>query len=112
MKVKTINIAKDFSPLPFGRYETDGKYNATTFRKDFLVPAMNEYDEVRIVLDGLSESVGSSFYSESFVGLIAKENFSKEEVLKKLKLVSQRPDIKEEIIYYINSFKDNAIHNH
>ena len=39
MNKNTISIAEDFSAYPAGRYPADGEYNATTFRKEVLIPA-------------------------------------------------------------------------
>lgn len=103
-KVHTLNIATDFSEFPFGRYKTDGEHSGEHLRDDVLVPLMRQYDKVIIDLDGLSDSVGSSFFSESFAGLVRKKIFTKDEVLKKLEFVSEREDLIDEIMSYINRF--------
>jgi hypothetical protein len=99
----TINVAQQFAPLPFGRYRTDGQYSATRFREEYLVPSLNDYDEVDIILDGLSEAVSSSFLNEAFASLVTKEGFAAETVLTKLHFISERSDLKDEIINYIEN---------
>lgn len=98
-----IDVARDFSPHPFGRYTTDGKYSAERFRKEMLLPAIAKYDEVDVIFDGVSDAVGSSFYNESFAGLITKEKLTKNEVKLKIHIISGREDLKEEILSYIEN---------
>jgi hypothetical protein len=87
MKIKTINIPIDFHPRPYGRFPADGKNchltSGEVFRKQYLVPALNENDKVHIELSGYNR-YGRSFLDEAFGGLIRSEGFTREELLKKL----------------------------
>ncbi|KHT33684.1 STAS-like domain-containing protein [Pectobacterium carotovorum] len=68
-----INVADDFSDDPFGRYPEDGEFNATKFRKEILIPALEKLkDEEKLTIDfsGVSIGLGSSFIEEVFGGLI------------------------------------------
>lgn len=82
-EIKKINLGKDFNPAPAGRYRTDGKFSGERFREDFLVPFLKKYKKVIINLNGL-DGIGPSFWDEAFAGLIIKENYSIEELNKKL----------------------------
>lgn len=82
-ETKTINLRKDFNPAPSGRYITDGKFSGERFRKEFLAPFLKKYKKVIINLNGL-DGIGPSFWDEAFAGLIIKENYSIEELDKKL----------------------------
>ena len=42
MNKVTISIANNFSAYPAGRYPADGEYNATAFRKEWLLPALTD----------------------------------------------------------------------
>lgn len=66
-----IDIGKDFSKTPFGRFLTDGSNSATRFREELLKPAFNSNDE-RVIIDfsRVTLGVGSSFLEESFGGLV------------------------------------------
>jgi len=105
-KSRTINIAKEFSETPWGRFPDDGDYCGENFRKIFLVPALKENDEVTISLDGL-EGLGSSFMEEAFGGLIRLEGFHKNELGGKLKIVSSKKDF-EIYISMINKYLTEA----
>ena len=86
--MKTINIAKDYSRYPGGRYRRDGKFNGEKFRQEILVPALSANEKIEVVLDG-ARSYGSSFLDEAFGGLVREEGYSKKELKRKLSIVSQ-----------------------
>ncbi|WP_083800725.1 STAS-like domain-containing protein [Rhodobacter ferrooxidans] len=86
----TINIAKDYTRFPGGRYPEDGKGNGTSFRKKFLVPVMKSGDHAVVILDGAA-GYPSSFLDEAFAGLVRKEGFSAESVLKALRFQATDP---------------------
>ncbi|WP_272527598.1 MULTISPECIES: STAS-like domain-containing protein [unclassified Providencia] len=83
MSQKTITIVNDFSKKPYGRYEEDGDGNGGRFRTDFLAPALRTYDHVTVDLTGYNR-YGRSFIDEAFGGLIRYENFTKDDLDKKL----------------------------
>ncbi|MGZ4996580.1 MAG: STAS-like domain-containing protein [Methylobacter sp.] len=102
MNTKLINIAKDFSDEPFGRFYTDGDYSGERFRKEYLLPALSEYDKVIVNLDG-SEGYGSSFLEEAFGGLIRKHGFSCDEIKKRFEFISKEDESYiQEIMQYID----------
>lgn len=97
--IKTIDVAEDFSPRPYGRYKSDGEYSAERFRDEFLIPAIEKGDKFIVDLSG-SNRYGSSFLEEAFGGLVREgitdEKLSQMEVFHKL-----LPSIKEEVDLYI-----------
>lgn len=66
--MKKINIAKDFSKFPSGRYRADGDFSGERLREEFLLPALKSNDIVEIELDGVN-GYASSFLEEAFGGL-------------------------------------------
>lgn len=69
-KLCIIDLAKDFSDRPFGRYLTDDPdRSAEKFRNDLLIPALKKYDHVTVDLSG-TVYYGSPFLEETFGGLI------------------------------------------
>lgn len=64
-----IEVAREFSELPFGRYPRHGPNNGERFREDFLVPGLRNFDEVVVNLTG-TRGLAPSFLEESFGGLV------------------------------------------
>ena len=68
-----INIARDYSKTPGGRYRKDGKFSGEDFRENFLIPkylmAKESGEQLIINLDG-GYGYGSSFLEEAFGGLV------------------------------------------
>jgi len=93
---KRIVIAKDFSPYPAGRFVADGKFNGTTFRQDYLVPALSEFDRVEVEFDGVA-GFGSSFLEEAFGGLIREEEMDMEVLKEKLIFSTTEPDLEDDV---------------
>ncbi|MBI4800428.1 MAG: STAS-like domain-containing protein [Desulfarculus sp.] len=104
MAKNIINIASDFSQFPAGRYRSDGGFSGELFRDDFLVPSLNEFDVVEVILDG-AEGYGSSFLEESFGGLVREKGFSEADLKKRLVIVCSSPEFetyKEEAWQHIH----------
>ncbi len=100
----TLNIAKAFSDTPSGRYKSQGDFSAEAFRDDYLVPAINKYHQVSVVLDGVY-GFGSSFLEETFGGLIREHNFLKSDLDTQLKIIS---DEDTSYITEINEYIESA----
>lgn len=96
-----INIARDFSLFPGGRYRTDGEHSGEEFRDEYLIPALAKNEQVQIELDG-TRGYGSSFLEETFGGLV-RIGHAPEDLLKMIVLVSRKPALVEEIQDYINA---------
>lgn len=99
MLKRTINVAKDFSRYPAGRYEDDGPYSGAIFRKNFLVPAMDDGSKFNVELDGV-RGYGSSFLEEAFGGLV-RLGYESSKILDTFKLISKDEFLIEEIRDYI-----------
>ncbi|WP_313327352.1 STAS-like domain-containing protein [Pseudomonas qingdaonensis] len=105
MKPKTtIDVGEKFSDMPFGRDDKDGDFNGLRFRKNFLLPALSEYEHVEIDLTNVL-GCPSSFTDEAFAGLVIYEGFSKEEVNRRLSFVTEYQSIKKNIAKYISEAK-------
>lgn len=96
---KDIDIGSEFTRFPAGRYVSDGIFSGEKFRDTVLVPALRAYREVRVLLDG-TMGYGSSFLEEAFGGLV-RVGFDKQDLLRRLLLVSNDRSIVEEIQEYI-----------
>jgi hypothetical protein len=97
---KTISISKDFSETPAGRHSSDGPYSGETFREDYLYPALKQYDQVEVDLDG-TLGYGSSFLEEAFGGLIRVKGMTLERLNRQLIIRSSRRLYRERIASYL-----------
>lgn len=103
--MRTISIAKDFSPYPAGRFRRDGPFSGEQFREDLLEPSVRNESEITIDFDG-ARGYGSSFMEEAFGGLVRLGRATPEELHRKFKLVTRdRPSLVDEVWLYIDEAK-------
>ncbi len=87
--IKSIDLARDFSGKPFGRYPTDGDNSGERFRKEFVIPSLKSHEKVHINLtthEGYS--ISSSFYMEAVALVIKEYPISYDELKSRLTLTS------------------------
>lgn len=94
-----INVARQFSRYPAGRYITDGPYSGAAFRDDYLLPALRTGSDVTVELDGV-RGYGSSFLEEAFGGLV-RIGVTAATLDKQLTLKSADESLVQEIREYI-----------
>ena len=85
--MKQIDISKNFSDVPAGRYKTDGPNSGERFRNDLLMPALQTGEKVGVILDG-AEGYGSSFLEEAFGGLVRNTDYTREYLASNLIIIS------------------------
>lgn len=89
----TINIAKDFTDAPGGRYREDGEYSGQQFLEELLRPAYEEakHDGKKLIIE-LDDVYGypSSFVSGSF-GKLSIDVQSREDLLSLIEFKSSSP---------------------
>ncbi len=102
-----IEIARDFSRTPAGRYFSDGPASGERFREEFLIPVLKTSEHVEIKLDGAA-GYPSSFLEEAFGGLIRKGILEPGDAHRRIRLVAMSGDYKR-YIAAIWSFVDSAI---
>ena len=100
----TIDVARDFSDMPYGRNDKDGIYNGEAFRKNELLKYLAKFDVVKVDFNG-TLGCGSSFGDEAFAGLVMYEGFSVEEVLRRVKIIYQYESVVNAIHKYIKDAK-------
>lgn len=105
----TINIAREFTPLPGPRYQDQGPGSGEEFRKKHLLPAvrraMESRERITVQLDGVKYGYPTSFLEEAFGGLAREVGI--EPVRKTLCFESRaEPMLTEEIHYYIEHAND------
>lgn len=97
----SIQVAREFSRHPAGRFEKDGPYSGESFRRKFLVPHLRNGEAITVDLDG-ARGYGSSFLEEAFGGLI-REGFTLAQVRESVRILSSNPSLEPEIEGYIVS---------
>lgn len=100
MTTKTINIARDYTRYPAGRFRSDGPYSGQQFREQLLVPALGSAEVVSVELDGVA-GYGSSFLEEAFGGLVRTRVISSAEAGRRIQLVTTDPSLVSEIQSYM-----------
>lgn len=84
-----LNIAKDYSNTPGGRFISEGDFSGEDFREKLLKPkyleAKNKKEKLIINMDGCY-GYAPSFLDESFGGLSREMN---EDILEYIEIVSQ-----------------------
>lgn len=88
MSSNKVIYLKDFSLIPFGRYKSDGPDSGEEFRKEHLLNALNEFEKVTVILDGIEVELSSSFLEETFGGLIRIEGLTLEKLRESLNIES------------------------
>ncbi len=104
--MKTINIANDYTKFPAGRYVEDGPFSGERFRKEILLPALEEGEKVIVELDG-AMGYGSSFLDEAFGGLVREEKMSPDQLCNIIVLKTIDKSLKAEIQDYIQHAEIN-----
>jgi hypothetical protein len=97
--MKTIDLSKDFSRHPAGRYRSDGPYTGEQFREEFLEPSLGKNEYVIVELDG-ARGYGSSFLEEAFGGLV-RAGYSIDTIIRLIELRSSNPLLIHQIQKYI-----------
>lgn len=95
-----INIAKDFSRYPSGRFMKNGDTSGEAFREKYLLPPLLAGESVTVELDG-TIGYGSSFLEEAFGGVARKLKLTSQVLFEKITLVSSDELLIAEIKQYI-----------
>ncbi len=98
---ETINVAKQFSKYPGGRFLDDGDESGQRFRDEMLAPALKRASRVVVQLDG-TLGYGSSFLEEAFGGLVREAGFNSETLKKSLVLKTDNEVLSYNIFRYID----------
>jgi hypothetical protein len=104
--MQLINIARQFSKTPAGRYYADGPDSGERFRDEYLEPALRCGDQVAVEIDG-THGYSSSFLEEAFGGIVRKLRMTLAEASRRICIVGDETSFKQEIEHHIRQ----AAHN-
>lgn len=97
-----IDIARDFSSEPFGRYPFHGPASGERFRDEFLVGPLRDGFDVLVDIDGVT-GLSSSFLDEAFAGLIRKGVLTRATFFERIQIKSERdPSYIQDVADYVN----------
>ncbi len=96
----TVNVARDFTRYPSGRFKKNGDTSGEAFRQRFLEGALKSGESIRVEMDG-TIGYGSSFLEEAFGGLVRTLAINPKELRNRLQLISTDQALLEEIFQYI-----------
>jgi hypothetical protein len=99
MSSVVIDIGKDYSRYPAGRFREDGPFSGERFREERLLGLFQAGSKVQVLLDGTA-GYGSSFLEEAFGGLV-RRGIPHKVLEENLKLVTEDAALNEEIWTYI-----------
>lgn len=112
--MKTLNIGRDFSLDPSGRFYTDGEGSGEEFREDCLkklVTSLESGEKLQIVIDDGVEAYGSSFLVEGFAGMVKYGYITSQKLLDKIEILFTDEDFEfygNKIKTYISQAKYNS----
>ena len=101
----TVNIAKNFTRYPSGRYRVNGDSSGEEFRVRFLETPLARGEDVCVEFDG-TVGYGSSFLEEAFGGIVRSIKKPASYVLDHLSFNSSDESIVEEVRQYIQDASD------
>ncbi|MCY1259044.1 hypothetical protein D9M68_39820 [compost metagenome] len=104
LKEVTIDVATEFSDMPYGRSSVDNEFNGKEFRTEHLLKALKSYDTVIVDLTGVM-GTGSSFLDEAFAGLIKYEGYKYEDIKDRLIFKSKYKSVLNNIEKYMREAK-------
>ncbi|MFB2890974.1 STAS-like domain-containing protein [Aeromonas veronii] len=103
-----INVAKDFSPFPFGRNPSDSQNSGSRFREEVLKKYLVDgVDTVVIDFSKVEIGVGSSFLEEAFGGLV-RQGVDADRLLNRVKVVGGMSTYASQINRFIERAKQQA----
>lgn len=101
----TVNIARDFTRYPSGRYRENSASSAEEFRERFLQPPLLRGEKIRVEFDGTT-GYSSSFLEEAFGGVVRSTHKPAAYILPLLQFESSDLSLVEEVRQYIAEASD------
>jgi hypothetical protein len=98
--VVVVNIARQFTRFPSGRYKRNGSTSGEAFRERFLEEPLRRGDSVEVELDG-TVGYGSSFLEEAFGGVVRSLKLPAEAALERISIKSSDAALRDEVLGYI-----------
>lgn len=110
MKTETTLDVSKYTDMPIGRNNLDGPKNGADYRDNHVIPALNEYSNVKI---DFSKTLGTtpSFLEEVFGGLVRKGFIDASSLLSRIQIIYKYESVKNNIKKYIVEAGDHLEKN-
>lgn len=106
----TLYMARDFTKNPKGLWASESRFSAEAFRKNILVPTLKKRNNVKIEISNID--FPKDWLRVAIGGLILEEGFKPYEISEKIQIVSDNPELIQEIRDHIsNADKDQKTKN-
>lgn len=105
----TIVVAK-YTDMPIGRNELDGPKNGADFRDNHLIPALEDYQVVKVDFNGTLGTT-PSFLEEVFGGIVRKGYITGSELTRRVVVIYKFESVKNNVKKYIKEAEDHLAKN-
>jgi hypothetical protein len=100
--VTALNVAREFSVTPGGRYRRISQFSGEEFRETLLEPALRGNEAVEVELDGVL-GYGSSFLEEVFGGIVRVMHWTSRQVFDRhIRVTTTRGSWRAEVDGYVD----------
>jgi len=101
MKPEKVFDVAEYTDTPIGRNALDGPKNGADYRENHIVPALGEYEIVKL---DFSKTIGTtpSFLEEIFGGIIRDKILTPAELKRRTEVISKYESVKRNVIKYID----------
>jgi hypothetical protein len=103
MDEHVINIAREFSRAPAGRFISDGPNSGERLR-NLIAPFLENGGHVSLQMDG-TRGYGSSFLDAAFGGLVRDCGFHADDLIRRVQIVTEDPSLELEIKRYWTRYR-------
>ncbi|WJD61540.1 STAS-like domain-containing protein [Pseudomonas kurunegalensis] len=96
----TLDVSK-YTDTPIGRDALDGPKNGSDYRDNYVIPALDDYQRVKL---DFTKTMGTtpSFLEEIFGGIIRKRVLGPQELKARVEVIYKYESVKRNILNYIN----------
>lgn len=100
MKPEHTIFVAEYTDMPIGRDALDGPKNGKDFRENHLIPALNEYEIVKVDFNG-TLGTAPSFLEEVFGGLVRNGYIAASELYRRVIVIYKFESVKNNVKKYI-----------
>jgi len=105
MKPECTIVVSEYTDMPIGRNALDGPENGADFRENHLMPALREYEIVKVDFNG-TLGTAPSFLEEVFGGIVRNRQMTASELLRRVPVIYKFESVKNNVKKYIKEADD------